>query len=88
MNVKTLQKTKQGTFEKIALNPVNQLMMASEIKTDTLATTFHNPEVSANNDVQFLYGPHTTCNHNWVQVSGSMSDDAVNEKHTGQKSTK
>ena len=45
MNVKTLQKTKQGTFEKIALNPVNQLMMASEIKTDTLATTFHKPEV-------------------------------------------
>ena len=31
-NVKTLQKTKQETFEEIALNPVNQLMMESEIK--------------------------------------------------------
>ena len=63
-------------------------MMKSSIKTVTLATIFHKPADEANQYVRFYYGPQKICNHTRGKTLVSIHVNPVNEKYTGQHSTK
>ena len=57
-------------------------------KTGTLVTTFHKPTGEVNLYVIFVYVPQIIFNHTQGQASVSINADPVNEKCTGQQSTK
>ena len=84
-----LHKYKLVELVMIALNPINALMITSEIiKTITLANNSHKPAGEANTYVQLVYVPLTIFLHTRVQVSVSMNTFSISMIHTSQQSTK